>query len=70
MVVNFSPKKILRFSVLTASTALVALTGCRETEQNRPLSYEPGVYGGAPDQSLGEQRNEQLRQRGLQQRFY
>lgn len=42
-----------RRSALLASLALVsvglAMTGCRENEQNRILSYEPGKYQGKQD---------------------
>lgn len=46
----------------------LALGGCRENEQNRPLMFEQGTYLGKPDQPLSEQKIEELRHRAEQQR--
>lgn len=49
--------------------ALVALAGCREDEQERPLSYSKGTYQGAPDTGLPDATLEALRQRAAGQSF-
>ncbi|WP_455372177.1 hypothetical protein [Limibacillus halophilus] len=38
-----------------------ALTGCRESEQDRVLLLEPGVYQGKQDSGLTEKQKEELR---------
>ena len=43
--------------------------GCREEEQNRPLTYDKGTYQGQPDPALTEQQVEALRQRTTGQKF-
>ena len=43
--------------------------GCREEEQNRPLTYDKGTYRGQPDPALTEQQVEALRQRTTGQKF-
>ena len=43
--------------------AVLAVAGCREFEQDRILSYEPGVYQGPEDQSLDEDTLRALNQR-------
>jgi hypothetical protein len=48
--------------------ALVA-QGCREDEQNRPLTYDKGSYQGQPDPALSEEQVEMLRQRAAEQKF-
>ena len=48
--------------------ALVA-QGCREDEQNRPLTYDKGRYQGQPDPALSDQQVEALRQRSAGQKF-
>ena len=51
-----------------ACLVLLALAGCREEEQGRPLDYEPGVYpGDKPSTPLSEETLSELRQRALQQ---
>lgn len=58
------------FAVILAAGAIVfALAGCRESEQNRPLSYTKGQYGGKPDQQLDQQKLDELRLRGQLQSF-
>ncbi len=54
-----------RLFALVACTlaAGLALTACREDEQNRILSYEPGTYLGQPDSALSESTREALRAR-------
>jgi hypothetical protein len=51
-----------------AGIALVA-QGCREDEQNRPLTYDKGSYQGQPDPALSEEQVEMLRQRAAEQKF-
>jgi hypothetical protein len=41
-----------------------SLAGCRESEQGRPLRFEPGVYQGQKPPSLTENQREQLHERG------
>lgn len=50
------------------TTALVlgvalAVAGCREEEQGRPLAFEPGVYKGEKPQPLAEEQLRALRDR-------
>lgn len=48
------------------ATALAIMAGgCRESEQNRPLSLEPGVYKGAPTPVLTKDQVDALNKRGL-----
>ena len=54
--------------LVIAGIALVT-QGCREDEQNRPLTYDKGVYQGQSDQGLDEQQVEALRQRSTGQEF-
>jgi len=49
--------------------ALAALGGCRDSEQERPLSYSKGTYQGAPDAGLPDATLEALRQRAAGQSF-
>lgn len=49
--------------------AALAMSGCRESEQDRPLSFKPGVYQGKQDEKLTEQELDRLRQRGAMQQF-
>jgi hypothetical protein len=51
-----------------AGIALVA-QGCREEEQNRPLTYDKGTYQGQSDPALTNQQVEMLRQRAAGQKF-
>ena len=51
-----------------AGIALVA-QGCREEEQDRPLTYDKGTYQGQPDPALTDQQVEALRQRAAGQKF-
>jgi hypothetical protein len=54
--------------LVLAGIALVA-QGCREEEQNRPLTYDKGSYQGQPDQTLTDEQVETLRQRSAGQKF-
>jgi hypothetical protein len=62
--------KATPIAVWLAMTGIVlAIQGCREDEQNRPLAYDKGVYRGQPDQTLDDQQVEALRQRTAGQKF-
>jgi hypothetical protein len=55
------PRRVL----LLAALAIAAGVGaCRETEQNRPLEFEPHVYRGEKLPSLSEQQTRNLQERG------
>ena len=43
------------------------LAGCREEEQGRIRSFEPGVYQGQTDTALEDAQVEELRQRARRQ---
>lgn len=47
----------------------LATQGCREDEQNRPLTYDKGTYQGQPDQRLSPEQVDTLRQRSAGQKF-
>ena len=50
------------FAALLLTVAVVA-GGCRKEEQDRPLSFEPGVYKGQKDEPLSEQNRRDLGER-------
>lgn len=55
----------MRFSkiaLLVGSIAVIGLTisACRQEEQNRPLSYNKGVYGGKQVQKLSKDQVREL----------
>jgi hypothetical protein len=52
---------------LCVGALVVVLGGCDEQEQNRPLRYEKGTYGGPRDPALDEAKLQDLRQRARQQ---
>ena len=53
-----------RLSVLLLAAILAAgLGACRLEEQNRPLSYEKGVYSGPKSKELDAEQMRQLRSR-------
>lgn len=54
---------------LLVATFAIGLTGCRDSEQDRPLMYEKGVYGGKPDTELSEEQRRELQFRGQNQKF-
>ena len=58
----------LGFWLAIAGIALVA-QGCREDEQNRPLTYDKGTYQGQPDTALSGEQVDLLRQRAAGQKF-
>ena len=52
---------------LTAILGSGLLAGCREEDQGRIRSFEPGVYQGQADTGLDDAQVEELRQRARQQ---
>ncbi|MCB1478392.1 MAG: hypothetical protein KDJ62_05885 [Rhodobiaceae bacterium] len=54
---------------LVAAGLALTLSACRENEQDRPLTFDKGTYGGAPDQALSEQDRDDLRARTHIQQF-
>ncbi|MBX2854626.1 MAG: hypothetical protein KTR21_06550 [Rhodobacteraceae bacterium] len=54
---------------VAALIALAALPGCREAEQDRPMSYQKGVYGGQADQEIDDETRQKLRDRAKYQSF-
>lgn len=62
-----SSKKLLVMLAAAGVAALVA--GCRENEQNRPLAFDKGVYGGPADQEVSEETRKQLQDRVRLQNF-
>ncbi|MEQ8818461.1 MAG: hypothetical protein RLO51_10570 [Thalassobaculum sp.] len=58
-----------RLAAVAGLVALVALAGCREDEQDRPLSYDKGVYQGKADDALPEGTSDVLRQRAQHQSY-
>ena len=57
---------LLIFFMLTS----LFLSGCREEEQGRPLSYDKGVYGGKADASLSAETVYGFRTRAKGQAWY
>jgi len=53
-----------------AVAGTVALGGCRESEQDRPLDYEPGVYLGQDDEQLSSDTLDVLRDRARRGQDY
>ncbi len=59
-----------RWMVAGLACALaLGLSACRESEQNRPLTFQPGVYGGVVDEPLSEEAMSNLRGRHDIQNF-
>lgn len=59
----------MRWTALAALTAAMLLSGCRESEQDRILNYEKGVYQGKVDQPITEEQWRALKQRAHRQSF-
>ena len=57
------------FSVVGATILALGLGACRESEQDRPLFYEPGVYKGQKDTPLTDAQLRELQHRGTAQKF-
>jgi len=60
---------LMRLFVGGIVLAGLAVTGCREDEQDRVLLFEKGTYLGRPDQALSDEQADLLRQRGAGQKF-
>jgi hypothetical protein len=59
----------VRWAAFVATVVFLTLAGgCRENEQNRPLDFQPHVYQGQKTQSLSEQQERELQERGALQR--
>jgi hypothetical protein len=57
-------------AMVVGLVALATLAGCREHEQERPLSYAKGTYQGNPDTALSSDTLDALRQRARNQSYY
>ena len=55
------PRRVLLLAALVIAAGASAF---RETEQNRPLEFEPHVYRGEKLPSLSEQQTRNLQERG------
>jgi hypothetical protein len=55
------PRRVLLFAALAV---VVGVSACRESEQRRPLDFEPHVYRGDKLPSLSEQQKRNLQERG------
>lgn len=62
-----SRKRLLVTFAAIGVTALVA--GCRDNEQDRPLAFDKGVYGGQADEEISEETRKQLQDRVRLQNF-
>lgn len=54
------PRRILAIAILSG---VLAAGGCRKEEQDRQLSFEPGVYKGQKDEPISEQNRRDLEER-------
>lgn len=68
MPMNVTRAPTLRPLVLAVSCACLALAGCRESEQARPLEFSPHVYQGEKLPALSAQQTRNLQERGNLQR--
>ena len=57
------------FALLSLLLVAILLGGCRKSEQNRPLHYEKGVYGGEVDEDLDLATRNEIRLRHRRQNF-
>lgn len=60
MVTNMTRTSLIVLSLLAA----VVTGACRKEEQNRPVSFTPGVYQGAPMPTLTKEQVVELGKRG------
>jgi len=58
----------LMSKALVLGVVALAVAGCREEEQGRPLTFEPGVYKGEKSQPLSEDQLRALRDRSRMMR--
>lgn len=66
---TFDSKRLKIAAMGAVLVAVAAVSGCREEEQNRPLTYEKGTYSGKPDQQLSEAQRQELRARTRNQAY-
>lgn len=57
------------FVTVAVVAMAIGLGACRAEEQDRPLTFNPGVYGGAPDEVLTDDARQTLDRRHEIQRF-
>ncbi|WP_417667032.1 hypothetical protein [Roseibium sp.] len=62
-------KRPAAFLAALCMVGLTALTGCRESEENRAIKLEKGGYAGQTDAALTEEQRRDLRARGQRQKF-
>jgi len=55
--------------LLAVGVAVLALAGCREEEQSRPIQIEKGVYQGPEMPEIDDETREALRARAQNQNF-
>lgn len=60
-------KRALLLSVVAGLA--MGIAGCREDEQGRPMVKQKGVYEGAVDEALAEDRLSDLKSRAAGQKF-
>ncbi len=58
-----------RMILITAVCGFAVLSSCRESEQDRPLVKEKGVYEGPADAKLSDATLHKLRHRSARQGF-
>jgi hypothetical protein len=56
-------------AIIGATILTLGLGACREGEQNRPLTYEKGVYQGSQEAPLSDAQLRELQHRGNEQKF-
>ena len=66
---TFDNRLLRVFTIGAVLVAMGAVTGCREEEQHRPLTYDKGTYQGKPDQQLTDAQRQELRSRARSQAF-
>lgn len=60
----------LRAAILVvAALGVIGLAGCRESEQDRVIHFEQGVYKGNPDTPLDDGQVDELRSRAERQQY-
>ncbi|HAE00088.1 MAG TPA: hypothetical protein DCL95_02445 [Rhodospirillaceae bacterium] len=52
-----------RVLLVACAAILIGLTGCRESEQDRIIDFDPGVYKGKEDTPLSQETLDELRRR-------
>lgn len=52
-----------RVLLVACAAILIGLTGCRESEQDRIIDFDPGVYKGKEDTPLSQETLDELRSR-------